>query len=434
MKKKLVIEGGERVFLKDFDSPDPVPEMVFERVRTILETNKLWRYQHQNPEDSQASLLEKEIADFCGTKYALAVSSCSAAMYIGLLCAGVKQGDKVFTSGFTFVAVPSTIIHIGAIPVLIETTENYCLDTEDLKKKIIDNKDAKVLLLSHMRGHVSQMDKIIEICKENNIFLIEDCAHSLGCKWEGKFTGTFGKIGCYSFQSYKIINTGEGGVFITDDDEIFAKALFYSGVFEDNWEKHIFKSPLIQKYQKKLPVYNHRMSEITAAIARPQIAMIKEKVKKYNESYTLMKTILEESSFINIPERYNQASSAPDTIQFKLLNFSREDIEKLIKVLKLEGIEIGYFGTNKNVRFYKNWDFLPSIYDLPKTSEIIFSTCEIRLPYFISQDEVQLMGDIIVQAVNYVQITREMEVKPQRDNKKPLKELDKDEVAAGIYC
>src|SRR5665647_1683171 len=225
MKKKLVVEGGERILFTDFDSPDPVPEMAFKSVITVLATNKLWRYQHHCLEDSQVSLLEKEIADFCGAKYALAVSSCSAAMYIGLLCVGVKHGDKVLTSGFTFVAVPSTIIQIGAIPVLIETTENYCLDIEDLKKKIVDNRDAKVLLLSHMRGHISQMDQIVDICKENNIFLIEDCAHSLGCKWDGKFTGTFGKIGCFSFQSYKIINAGEGGVFITDDEDIFAKSI-----------------------------------------------------------------------------------------------------------------------------------------------------------------------------------------------------------------
>jgi perosamine synthetase len=414
MKKKLVVEGGERILFTDFDSPDPVPEMAFKSVITVLATNKLWRYQHHCLEDSQVSLLEKEIADFCGAKYALAVSSCSAAMYIGLLCVGVKHGDKVLTSGFTFVAVPSTIIQIGAIPVLIETTENYCLDIEDLKKKIVDNRDAKVLLLSHMRGHISQMDQIVDICKENNIFLIEDCAHSLGCKWDGKFTGTFGKIGCFSFQSYKIINAGEGGVFITDDEDIFAKSIFYSGAFEDKWKHHIIKSSLIQNYQNNLPIYNHRMSEITAAIARPQIKMIKEKIKKYNESYNLMKNILEESLFINIPDRYDQASTAPDTIQFKLLNFSREDIETLIGVLGLEGVEMKYFGTDKNVRFYKNWGFLSSIPDLPKTLEILSSTCEVRLPYIISQDEVQLMGDIIIQAVNYVQITGRRKLKPQK--------------------
>jgi perosamine synthetase len=414
MGKKLVVEGGERILFMDIDSPDPVPEMAFESVMTVLATNKLWRYQHHCPEDSQVSLLEKEIADFCGAKYALAVSSCSAAMYIGLLCAGVKPGDKVLTSGFTFVAVPSTIIQIGAIPILIETTENYCLDIEDLKKKIIDNRDAKVLLISHMRGHISQMDKIVGICNENNIFLIEDCAHALGSKWDGKLAGTFGEIGCFSFQSYKIINAGEGGIFITKNDETLAKALFYSGVFESNFDKHIIKSSIVQKYQNKLPVYNHRMSEVTAAIARPQIKMINEKIKKYNESYNLMKTILEDSPFINIPDRYDRASTAPDTIQFKLLNFSREDIETLIEVLELEGIKMKYFGSDKNARFYKNWGFLSSIPDLPKTFEILSSTCEVRLPYLIRLDEFQLMGDIIVQAVNYMQKTGRRKIKPQK--------------------
>jgi hypothetical protein len=125
-------------------------------------------------------------------------------------------------------------------------------------------------------------------------------------------------------------------------------------------------------------------------------------MKKYNENYNLIKTILEKSPFINIPDSYKQASTAPDTIQFKLLNLSKEDIETLVEILKLEGIEIGYFGTSKNVRLYKNWSFIPQIQELPKTLEILTSTCEVRLPYFIRLDEVQLMGEIIVQAVDYV--------------------------------
>ena len=131
--KKLVIQGGNRVIYEDFDSPDPLPEIVQENVKKVLDLNRLWRYKVPTPEDSQVSLLEKDFADYLGVKYALAVHSCSAAMFIGMLAAGVKLNDKVFTSAFTFIAVPSTIMHAGAVPVLVETTDNYCLVSQQFK-------------------------------------------------------------------------------------------------------------------------------------------------------------------------------------------------------------------------------------------------------------------------------------------------------------
>lgn len=253
-----------------------------------------------------------------------------------------------------------------------------------------------------MRGHVSDLDEIVNICEKNDIFLIEDCAHSLGAYWKGIPTGKIGKIGCFSFQAYKIINAGEGGMLITDDEEIFAKAVFYSGAFENFWEKHIIKTDLLSKYQKKIPVYNLRMSEVTAAIVRPQISHIADKVKKYNENYNAMIEVLSQSPYINIPKRDSRSSFAPDTIQFTIPNMSRNKLEELIKVLELEGIEMIYFGTDYNVRFYKNWEFLQEMPNLPKTSQVVLSTCELRLPFFIKPDEIKTIGEIVIKAIEYI--------------------------------
>ncbi|MGA9602952.1 MAG: aminotransferase class I/II-fold pyridoxal phosphate-dependent enzyme, partial [Methyloceanibacter sp.] len=143
-----------------------------------MRTGKLFRYSDSQPEDSEVAWLEHDFAEYLGSRHALAVNSCSVAIELALIACGVEPGSKVLVPGFTFTAVPSAIVMLHAIPVFVECTEDYRLDIDDLRRKITS--ETRVLLLSHMRGHISDMDAITELCTAHGVTLIEDAAHALG--------------------------------------------------------------------------------------------------------------------------------------------------------------------------------------------------------------------------------------------------------------
>ena len=127
-------------------------------------------------------------------KYALGVNSCSSAIMLALMAVGVEPGDQVITNGFTFTALPSTIMRLGAEPVFVEASRSFTMDLDDLEKKMAAFPDAKVLLLSHMRGKVTDMDRVVEICEKNGVTLVEDCAHGCGVTWRGRQLGYHAKV------------------------------------------------------------------------------------------------------------------------------------------------------------------------------------------------------------------------------------------------
>jgi len=385
--------------LSDFERLDPVPSEVMTKLKKILGSADLFRYMGTTPGDSEASLLERDFAKYVGTKYALAVNSCSSAIFLSLLCTGIKPEDKVLTPGFTFTAVPSAIIHAGGIPVLLECNEDYCVDLEDFKKKVATG--AKFFVLSHMRGHTSNLDEILRICKEHGIAVIEDAAHSLGVLWRGRPVGTFGKTGCYSFQSFKIINAGEGGMLVTNDEEIIVKAIFYSGAFDRIWSHHFVQSKFFEEYQNKLPIYNMRMSNVTAAIIRPQIKLIEKKVKIYNRNYLYLLKILATSPFIYIPQRAPDERFSPDSIQFSLRGITSEQIKSFMEKVRSRGLSINVLGIHKdNARVFWNWKFLDQIPELPITKEILMRSCDMRLPIFFEKKHLDYIGNAIVKVLD----------------------------------
>jgi len=177
----------------DFTQLDPVPPEGIERAVAIIRTGKLFRYSDSQPEDSEAALLERDFAEYLGVRHALAVNSCTAAIELALVACGVEPGSKVLVPGFTFTAVPSALVILHAIPVLVECNEDYRLDIDDLRRKITP--ETKILLLSHMRGHISEMDAIAQLCAVHGVTLIEDAAHALGGRWRGKQIGSLGQGG-----------------------------------------------------------------------------------------------------------------------------------------------------------------------------------------------------------------------------------------------
>ncbi|CAM9091076.1 unnamed protein product, partial [Ascophyllum nodosum] len=180
------------VFKKDFSQPMHVPEESINLVVDVLRSGRLNRYSCASAETSQVAKLEEEFAATTGSKYALGVNSCSSAILIGLISCGVKAGDEVLSNAFTFTAVPSAILRIGAKPVLVECLDNWTMDLDDLEEKASAG-TAKVLLLSHMRSKVCDMDRLLEICDKHELTLVEDCAHALGVTWRGEMLGSRAK-------------------------------------------------------------------------------------------------------------------------------------------------------------------------------------------------------------------------------------------------
>ncbi len=388
---------------------EPIPEAARAEIDRLLNSGDLFRY--TAPADAPVALLEREFADLMGVKYALAVSSCSAALFLSLEALGLKQGARVIIPAFTFAAVPSSIVHARMQPVLVEVGENYRIDLDDFTAKI--DQDIDAVLISHMRGHTSDMDAIKALCDARNIPVIEDAAHSLGTLWHGEKIGTIGKVGCFSFQSYKMINAGEGGILISNDPDLIARAVIMSGAYEHNWKKH--KGPNGQndpelaeafaRWQNQLPLYNMRLQNLSAAVIRPQLPELARRVRDGLANHDYVAGELNKSPWLNVPPALAPETRAPDSIQFNLVDFARdEDAVAFQDAAAARGVKVQVFGlSTDNARAFWNWQFIPGEKpDLPKTRAMLTRACDVRLPARLTRSELDFIINALVMAAEDV--------------------------------
>ena len=198
--RQLVADGGQSIV--DFDNKafKPIPQEGIDLAVKAMSAGVMYRYQPKSKELSITAKLEHSFSKYMGVKHTIGTNSCGSAMFIALNIVGVKPGDKILTNAFTFHAVPSVIQHARAIPVLVESNREWAMSAEDLDKKATET-GAKVLLMSYMRGHVPDMDAVMEVVKKHDLIFIEDCAHAYETLWNGKYLGKFGQIGCFSTHS-----------------------------------------------------------------------------------------------------------------------------------------------------------------------------------------------------------------------------------------
>jgi dTDP-4-amino-4,6-dideoxygalactose transaminase len=385
---------------------EAIPATARDAIDALLQSGDLFRY--TAPQDAPVALLEAEFAELLGTKYALAVSSCSAALFLSLKALGLPRDARVLIPGFTFAAVPSSIVHADCIPVLCEVGENYRIDMADFEAKL---DSVQAVIISHMRGHTSDMGAIMDLCDARDIPVIEDAAHSLGTTWHGHNIGTIGKVGCFSFQSYKMINAGEGGILITDDADLVARAVIMSGAYEHNWKKH--KAPhgdntpeleqAFAKWQNQLPLYNLRMSNLSAAVIRPQIPELARRVHDGLENHDYVADRLNTSPYIDVPAPLAPERRAPDSIQFNLVGMDDSDIRAFAAASEARGVKVQVFGLSEdNARAFWNWQFLPETFDLPQTRDMLMKACDVRLPVRLTRDELDIIADILLASVGEV--------------------------------
>jgi len=383
---------------------EPIPAAAREAIDALMQSGDLFRY--TAPENAPVTLLEQEYAALLGSKYALAVSSCSAALFLSLKALGLPRDARVLIPAFTFAAVPSSVVHADCVPVLCEVGDNYRIDMADFASKL---DSVQAVIISHMRGHTSDMDAIMALCDARGIPVVEDAAHSLGTTWNGQNIGTLGKVGCFSFQSYKMVNAGEGGILITDDADLIARAVIMSGAYEHNWKKH--KGPrgenapdleqAFAKWQNQLPLYNLRMSNLSAAVIRPQLPELARRVRDGLKNHDYVAERLNASPFFDVPAPLTPERRAPDSIQFNLVGLTEEQICAFASAADAKGVKVQVFGLSQdNARAFWNWQFLRDIPELPKTRAMLMKACDVRLPVRLSREELDVIADILLAAAD----------------------------------
>lgn len=394
---------------RDIKTPDPIPEEGQLAALELMKTGRLYRYNVASAEDSVVSQCEKEIADYTGHKYCVALNSCGSAIMLMLKTTGVKQGSKVLSNAFTFGAVPSAIEHAGGKAVYAESTMDMVIDTADMDKKLAANPDCKHVLISHMRGKVADMNTIKQICDKYEAVLLEDCAHSLGVRYDGRHSGHVGIACAVSSQSYKMINSGEGGFLLTDDPDIAAQTAVYAGAYESLSGKHMTvpSKTYFKNYPVTLPNYSLRMSGLAAAVIRPQIKTLDERIAKYNNRYYKLCSELEQRlgpDVLTIPKLTEGVNlMVHDSLQFNLNDkFTPEMIQEFLEECNAHGLPVELFGHKTNARNFVNWGFAPADVPLPKTAKMLARACDVRMPLMWDDEDFDDMANVLIESAETV--------------------------------
>lgn len=384
-------------FTGSFTQQEPLPEEAIEAAVAVLRHGRLHRYNLARGELGETALLEQEFAAQTGARYCLAVASGGYAMATALRAAGVKPGDRVLSNVFTLAPVPGAIAAVGAVPVFVGVTTELTIDLDDLAAKAASG-DAKVLLLSHMRGHLCDMDALMATCDKHGLTVIEDCAHTMGAAWNGTPSGRFGLFGCYSCQTYKHVNSGEGGFLITDDAEAAARAVMLSGSYM-LYERHLAapEPEVFERVKYDTPNISGRMDNLRAAILRPQLRDLDRQVARWNDRYRALEAGLRGTPGLTVIERPEQEHFVGSSIQVLLQDWPSEQVREVVHRCAARGVELKWFGAEKPVGFtsrYDSWRYAPSV-PMPESDAVLAAILDMRVPLTFSLEDCAQIARII---------------------------------------
>ncbi|WP_420863058.1 DegT/DnrJ/EryC1/StrS family aminotransferase [Algirhabdus cladophorae] len=390
------------IFTGSFTQQEPIPDAGIAAALAVLQSGRLHRYNVAEGELGQAAELEQEFAAAMGAKYCLAVASGGYAMGTALRALGVQAGDKVLSNAFTLAPVPGAIAAVGAVPVFVEVDEGLKIDLDDLETKI---GEARVLLLSHMRGHICDMDRLMAICDAAGVQVIEDCAHTMGAKWGDTWSGRHGVVGCYSTQTYKHINSGEGGFLITDDPQIAARAIMLSGSYM-LFERHLAAPPVEAFADIKLdtPNVSGRMDNLRAAILRPQLRNLTAQCDAWNARYRVVEDGLSDCAGLHLITRGPKERFVASSFQFLLKDWRKSAIRDVLQRCAARGVELKWFGADAPAGFtskYDSWRYA-NPQPMPNTDRILRGVVDMRLPLTFSLEDCAQIARIIRAEVGVV--------------------------------
>ena len=378
-----------------FTQQEPIPEAGIEAALAVLRHGRLHRYNTVSGEIAETALLEEEFAAFTGAKYCLAVASGGYAISTALRAAGVRPGDPVLTNAFTLAPVPGAIASLGAVPVFVGVTEQLTIDLDDLATKA---GQARVLLLSHMRGHICDMERLMAICDAAGVKVIEDCAHTMGASWNGVASGRHGLAAAYSTQTYKHMNSGEGGFLVTDDEDLAARAVILSGSYM-LYERHrAAPGPeAFERVKYVTPNISGRMDNLRAAILRPQLRDLATQLDRWNERYRTIEDGLRGTPGLTVIERPAEERFVGSSIQFILLDWSEEKVAEVVRRCAARGVELKWFGEGEPKGFtsrYDSWRYVDAP-RMPSTDRLLRGLLDMRVPLTFSLDDCALISRII---------------------------------------
>jgi len=321
-------------------------------VMDVLETGVLFRYGFDNERKGifKVREFEEAFAKYCGAGYALGVSSGSAALKVALTAMDVAPGDEVIVPAFTFVATYEAVLEAGAIPVMADIDGSLNLDPDDIEAKITPF--TKAVIPVHMCGAPARIDKIVEVAKKNNLMVLEDNAQGCGGTYKGKYLGTFGDMGIFSFDYVKTITTGEGGMVVTDNIDLYSRSDWY----HDHGHDH---NPNVGRAMegRSLLGFNFRMGELQGAVGLAQLRRLDYVIAEQRKNKAVIKEALSKVDglkFRDIPD--------PDGDSATFLGFNLPDAgvtKKIQKALGDEGIDTVLFKENL-WHYVPNWEHLLS--------------------------------------------------------------------------
>lgn len=385
------------IFTGTFTQQEPIPDEGIEAALRVMRHGRLHRYNVVDGEAGEVAMLEQEFAVAMGAKYALAVASGGYAIGCAMRAVGVVAGDKVLTNAFTLAPVPGAIDSLGAVPVFVGVTEALTIDLADLEEKITGS-GARVLLLSHMRGHICDMDALMSICDAAGVQVIEDCAHTMGARWRGTLSGRHGVMAAYSTQTYKHMNSGEGGLLTSDDDHLMARAVLLSGSYM-LFERHLAGPPpeAFRELRYEVPNISGRMDNLRAAILRPQLANLDQQSALWNQRYGVVESGLRGTAGLTVIERPQAEDYVGSSFQFLLLDWGADQINAVMQRCAARGVELKWFGGAEPAGFtsrYDSWRYAPE-QSLPDSDRILKAILDMRLPLTFSLQDCEQIAGII---------------------------------------
>ncbi|MGV8986275.1 MAG: DegT/DnrJ/EryC1/StrS family aminotransferase [Cypionkella sp.] len=384
-------------FEGSFTQQEPIPEAGIEAAIAVMRHGRLHRYNTAPGEVAEAALLEEEFASLTGAKYCLAVASGGYAMGCALRALEVRPGEPVLTNAFTLAPVPGAIAAVGGTPVFVEVTEDLVIDFTDLEAKARET-GARLLMLSHMRGHICNMSALMALCDQLGIKVIEDCAHTMGATWGGLPSGRHGVMACYSMQTYKHVNSGEGGFLTSDDADLMARAVLLSGSYM-LYAKHRAAPPpeAFEAVRMVTPNVSGRMDNLRAAILRPQLQVLGDRVARWAALYRHLEAGLQATPGLQLVARPEAEAFVGSSFQFLLPDWSPARIGLFLARCVARGVELKWFGAPDPVAFtsrYDHWRYA-SPQNLAQTDRILAGLIDLRLPLTFTPADCDQIARII---------------------------------------
>jgi len=416
MTENLAISGG----LKAKNTPT-IPmypgglEIGDEEKRQVMEVlDRKYLFRYYGPKDfpSKVNEFEKQFATHMGAKHCLAVTNCTSALIAAMTAVGVGPGSEVIVNGYTFFASCAAIVAAKAVPVICEIDDSLTMDPDDLEQKITPH--TKAVLCVHMRGAPCNMDRIVEICRKHNLKLIEDVAQACGGSYKGRKLGTFGDVGCFSFQYHKIITAGEGGACITNDSKLYDRLMGFHDTAAC-WRPDRFGE---ERYRGELFCgVNYRMSELTGAVMIAQLGRLNDLVARMRANKKRIKDQIGNLNGLTFRRLNDENGDVAVCLMFSVNDHAR--LTAFVAALQAEGVAAaGVFDKGiPDWHVYSHWNHVlsqstptpegcpyrcphykgdaPSHYSAdmcPKTNELLANMVHLDIPAQLTDEDCDMIA------------------------------------------